>query len=817
MSSRRPTHLATVSHGPNLFLTWTPPLDAIAGYNVYRATDPSGPFTRLNSSLITRPSYTDSNAAAAHFTYMVRAVKLEASASGTYYNPSEGAFAIPGHPAIDVAGSKPAARAPEHPIGATTVKSVAGGKLSPTGTGNGTGSADTIWFDDALPASAIPSAVGGDGWNWITGNPSPFSGSAAHQSNIAAGLHQHDFDWAYQDQFTVNTGDVLFAYVYLDPNNLPTEVMLQWNDGTWEHRAYWGANDVTYGTDGTTGRHYMGALPAAGQWVRLQVPASQVALEGSTLKGMAFTLYNGRATWDYVGKSTGITNSPGGDPGAGTNADDAVWIEDALPPGAIPSADGGDAWNWISANPAPFSGSLAHQSSIGSGVHQQIFNWAYGGSLAINAGDVLFTYVYLDPANLPAEIMLQWFDTSWEHRAYWGANSISFGNDGTISRHYMGPLPASGQWVRLEVPASAVGLEGSTVLGMCFTEFNGRAAWDHTGKSTTLSGSGSTGSGSNPPPVIDTNSPPSVVGSNTPPVVSTNQTPTTTNTPPAASNFPTNTVPGTSLLDDLSLQFPTPGMNGLHVLTPTMLELKLISTKAPDPAQVAQWNFVNSFSFAPPALNSFTVTANGQTLGVQAVGFKRRPLYAPLVGYDLRIENSLYLQLARPISDNQVVEVTNPDGCSLVGANDIHRHRRPAALQPGHPRQPGRLHAQLLQEGHGRLLPRQPGRNDRSRPPPASSSSTPTTGARSSRARSCSAPTSAGPIPRPRISRSMRPISRPSTPRANTGSSCPAWARSLPFSINDGVAMDFARAYALGLYHQRCGTSTALPLYPLHP
>src|SRR5581483_217928 len=39
----------------------------------------------------------------------------------------------------------------------------------------------------------------------------------------------------------------------------------------------------------------------------------------------------------------------------------------------------------------------------------------------------------------------------------------------------------------------------------------------------------------------------------------------------------------------------------------------------------------------------------------------------------------------------------------------------------------------------------------------------------------------------------------------------PGVGASLPFVIDDGVAMDFARAYALGLYHQRCGTNNVLP------
>jgi hypothetical protein len=78
--------------------------------------------------------------------------------------------------------------------------------------------------------------------------------------------------------------------------------MLQWNDGSWDHRAYWGANNLGYGVDATVGRHYMGALPPTGQWVQLKVPASAVGLEGRTLNGMAFTLYGGRAVWDAAGR-----------------------------------------------------------------------------------------------------------------------------------------------------------------------------------------------------------------------------------------------------------------------------------------------------------------------------------------------------------------------------------------------------------------------------------------------------------------------------------------------------------------------------------
>jgi hypothetical protein len=55
----------------------------------------------------------------------------------------------------------------------------------------------------------------------------------------------------------------------------------------------------------------MGPLPPVGQWVRLEVPASHigVGLEGRTVSGMSFTLYNGRAAWDYVGKAGASSDS----------------------------------------------------------------------------------------------------------------------------------------------------------------------------------------------------------------------------------------------------------------------------------------------------------------------------------------------------------------------------------------------------------------------------------------------------------------------------------------------------------------------------
>ena len=174
---------------------------------------------------------------------------------------------------------------------------------------------------------------------------------------------------------------------------------------------------------------------------------------------------------------------------------DIVWSDDAVPEESVTGVSGGDSWKWIDSDPAPFSGSLAHQSAVKAGPHQHFF-FGTTRPLPVNTNNTLFTCVYLDPVNLPSEVMLQWATTNWEHRAYWGTNSIALGTNGTASRYYMGPLPQAGQWVRLEVPASLVGLEGAALYGLSFVLSNGRATWDYTGVYVAPPSPGST-----PPPV----------------------------------------------------------------------------------------------------------------------------------------------------------------------------------------------------------------------------------------------------------------------------------------------------------------------------
>ncbi|MCX5757586.1 MAG: fibronectin type III domain-containing protein, partial [Candidatus Hydrogenedentes bacterium] len=88
-----PSAPTATAAGGNVDLAWTASPDAgILGYHVYRSADPGGPFTRLSTALVSGVSYSDTAPLSGDSTYMVRAVRLETSASGTYYNASQGIF-----------------------------------------------------------------------------------------------------------------------------------------------------------------------------------------------------------------------------------------------------------------------------------------------------------------------------------------------------------------------------------------------------------------------------------------------------------------------------------------------------------------------------------------------------------------------------------------------------------------------------------------------------------------------------------------------------------------------------------------------------
>ena len=156
---------------------------------------------------------------------------------------------------------------------------------------------DSVWVDDTLPEGAQADGnEGKDSWKTVEK-----AGRTAFVRTAAESLSQHFFLKAKQP-LEIRAGDRLYAYVYLDPNHRPKTLQLQFNDGNWEHRAYWGADRGHGAGRNNASNLRMGKIPETGKWVRLEVAADAVGLNpGSKINGLAFTQFSGTVYWDKAG------------------------------------------------------------------------------------------------------------------------------------------------------------------------------------------------------------------------------------------------------------------------------------------------------------------------------------------------------------------------------------------------------------------------------------------------------------------------------------------------------------------------------------
>src|SRR5688572_2303968 len=80
-----------------------------------------------------------------------------------------------------------------------------------------------------------------------------------------------------------------------------------------------------------------------------------------------------------------------------------------------------------------------------------------------------------------------------------------------------------------------------------------------------------------------------------------------------------------------SLRMPHPGEHALTILHPQLLELTMISGQPKPGDPVEPWDFVGpNFQLRLPNRAEFQVIAGENRIQVKEVGFKRRPLYAPV-------------------------------------------------------------------------------------------------------------------------------------------------------------------------------------------
>ncbi|MDB6065738.1 MAG: hypothetical protein JWR26_1946 [Pedosphaera sp.] len=266
--------------------------------------------------------------------------------------------------------------------------------------------------------------------------------------------------------------------------------------------------------------------------------------------------------------------------------------------------------------------------------------------------------------------------------------------------------------------------------------------------------------------------------------------------------------------DVFPLDLPRTGDSVLRCIAPQLLELTFITSKQPDPAPVREWDFVGvDGRLHLPAASNIVVTMDGTNDPVITIGFRRRVVYAPLKERDLRIGNYLYLKLATPIRENQSVEVKDREMKLWTAKTKFAVKFDPQRWSPAiHVNQVGYLPDAPKTAMVGYFLGSlgELDLNQLSITNPVTFALLEAqTGRRVYEGR-LSLRTDHG-FPLPAYQRVMQADFSEFKQPGEYRLLVPGLGVSFPFFINEGVAAAFARTYALGLYHQRCGTDNAMP------
>jgi hypothetical protein len=170
---------------------------------------------------------------------------------------------------------------------------------------------EMVWFEDSFPAS-VKVEVAGAATQIIRKDQGPvFSGEAALK-RAAKGVAQDFFSSGVS--YEVPANGKISVQCWIDPQDEPKAVMLQFHTSGWNHRAVWGQEGaIPFGKVRTPERVTMGALPEAGKWVKLEFPAEKVGLKpGMKVTGFAFTQFDGTVIWDRLTMSSRV--EPAKDP-----------------------------------------------------------------------------------------------------------------------------------------------------------------------------------------------------------------------------------------------------------------------------------------------------------------------------------------------------------------------------------------------------------------------------------------------------------------------------------------------------------------------
>lgn len=150
-------------------------------------------------------------------------------------------------------------------------------------------------------------------------------------------------------------------------------------------------------------------------------------------------------------------------------------LDDSLPAGAATQG----TWEWDTS--LKYSGEKSHTEPQAKGLTEHSYRAA---PVDVPEDFLLEQYVYLDPKDMPAGIMLRFiFEMDGKESDIGvyreGEEEIFVFNDDEPVI-YDGTLPEAGKWEKWTIDPNDIGLKGAKITGISFIVYGGKANWDLT-------------------------------------------------------------------------------------------------------------------------------------------------------------------------------------------------------------------------------------------------------------------------------------------------------------------------------------------------
>jgi hypothetical protein len=214
-----------------------------------------------------------------------------------------------------------------------------------------------------------------------------------------------------------------------------------------------------------------GNLNNTAPFVKLPTPAQKAALEAAAKAEAA-----ARKSLEAAAKDADYADPAEQNPPPERRAVTDFLFDDMLPPGATNRNTSRNAADWV-ADPA-FGAKSGRRvlRQANSYFHEDTFQLRLRPAVVPGNG-VFEVWVRLDPKNTPRAVAVA---LSGAKKVWWGAeptNTSTYGGGKLGTRR--GPLPTPGQWAKLSVAATDLGLkEGQLITSLTLQEYGGVAFWD---------------------------------------------------------------------------------------------------------------------------------------------------------------------------------------------------------------------------------------------------------------------------------------------------------------------------------------------------